>query len=82
VLALLADGPLAGRELELDEPRPTIAMTDDGLTAAPGHPAPHRYRLAGVELERLDSAPERTRRVAVYVCAREHRARKTMRRAA
>ena len=82
MLALLADGPLAGSEIELDEPRPMLELTAEGVPAAPGEPAAHRYRLADVELEWLASSVESFRKLAVYVCARDQHASKTMRRAA
>ena len=65
MLALLADGPLAGREIEIDEPRPTIELEGEGGERRAGKRRAHRYRLAAVEL-----APATTgtagERVAVY----------------
>lgn len=66
MLALLADGPLAGREIQVDEPRPTIELTDEtgGQRAGAGYL--HRYRLAGVDIVPAQGEEGRRERVAVY----------------
>jgi hypothetical protein len=70
VLALLADGPLADREIEIAEPRPTIEMAQDVDGREVNRAAPvHRYRLAGVELVPLSGTTRRFDRIAVYVHA-------------
>jgi hypothetical protein len=68
VLVLLADGPLAGREIELAEPRPTIEVSADARRRRSRRGVLHRYRLADVEL-RWRPGDGRRFRVAIYVHA-------------
>jgi hypothetical protein len=65
MVALCADGPMADREIEVDEPRPTLELTQH----AQGRRAVHRYRLADVTFVRVDENPGRLRPLAVYVYA-------------
>lgn len=68
MIAQLADGPLAGRVLEIDEPRPTIELADDGSAVPAG--AGHRYRLASVDVVALPDSPGRHERIGIYAhCA-------------
>ena len=66
MLALLADGPLAGREIEVQEPRPTIELADETGGQRAGHGCVHRYRLAGVDIVPAQEEGGRRERVAVY----------------
>jgi len=66
VLALLADGPLAGREIEVEEARPTIELTDETGGRRAGAGCLHRYRLAGVDIVPAQGEERRRERVAVY----------------
>jgi hypothetical protein len=64
VLALLADGPLAGREMQVEEPRPTIELTEETGGRRAG--CVHRYRLAGVDIVPAHGGEGRRERVVVY----------------
>jgi hypothetical protein len=66
VLALLADGPLAGREIEVEEPRPTIELADESGGQRAGAGYVHRYRLAGVDIVPAQGDDDRRERVALY----------------
>ena len=66
--ALLADGPLADRELTVDEPFATLEVGPDGALRPAGRIATHRYRLADVDVLGM-IASEGVERVAVYVHA-------------
>ncbi len=66
--ALLADGPLADRELTVAEPFPTLDVGHDGALRHAARIATHRYRLAEVDVLGTIAA-EGVERVAVYVHA-------------
>lgn len=81
MLALLADGPLAGREIEVEEPRPTIELRDDAGEGRAGAGYAHRYRLAGVDIVPAQDDERRRERLAVYAYCPDE-ARPAVRRAA
>lgn len=76
MLALLADGPLAGREIEVNEPRPTLELPEGGAEKGAASGPKHRYRLATVDVVPAQGAAGATERIAVYAhCASELRER-------
>lgn len=66
--ALLADGPLAERQIMVPEALPTLHVGADGEARGVGRIATHRYRLADVDFVRA-AAFYGLERVAVYVHA-------------